>query len=63
LKADYDVVLAAVNNNGNALKYAGGNLNNDKKVVVAAVTQKSRALQYASKELLADPDVKRAAGL
>jgi hypothetical protein len=39
LKADKEVVLAAVTQNGNALQYASEDLKADKEVVLAAVTQ------------------------
>ena len=48
---DKEVVLAAVANDGNALKYASEELKNNKGIVLAAVKNNGFALLYASKEL------------
>ena len=50
-------MLAAVSNDGNALKYTSAELMADKAVVMAAVTNDGLALQYASEELRADKEV------
>ena len=51
LKADPEVVLAAVRQDGMALRHASQNLQNDPDVVLAAVQQDGMALQHASREL------------
>ena len=61
LKKDKEVVLAAVRQDGDALKYASKELQKDKEVVLAAVWQHCRALNYASEELKSDKDVLLAA--
>ena len=57
LKADKDVVIAAVEHCGRALRYASDTLRADKKVVIAAITNDGYALEYASKSLRSDSDV------
>ena len=47
------MVLAAVQQNGRALKYASEELQADREVVLAAVQQNGEALTYASRELQA----------
>ena len=60
LQGDRDIVLAAVEKDGDALQYASPELRSDDKVVLVAVAQDTidhgpnRALQYASKELRSD---------
>ena len=61
LKADKDVVLAAVAQDGLALEYASAALQADRDVVLAAVAQSGWGLQYASAALKADRDVVLAA--
>ena len=61
LKADKEVVLAAVTQNGMALHYASMGLRADRDVMLAAVTQYGKALKYASKGLRADREVVLAA--
>ena len=61
LKADRDVVLAAVRKNGFALEYASAALQADKEVVLAAVNNWGHSLEYASPELKKDRDVLMAA--
>ena len=61
LKADREVVLAAVKQDGNALKYAGGKLKSDREVVLAAVKQNGNALEYADDLLKAEREVVLAA--
>ena len=51
LKADKEVVLAAVGQDGLALMYASDELKADKEVVLAAVGQNVHALEYAPDEL------------
>ena len=51
---DRDVVLAAVQQNGFALKYASEELKKDREIVLAAVRQNGYALEYASEHLKAD---------
>ena len=58
---DKDVVLAAVSQNGCALRNAAEELRADKDFVLAAVSQDCRALQYAAEELRAEKDLVLAA--
>ena len=60
-RADREVVLAAVAQNGYALRYASVELRADREVVLAAVAQDGDALQFASVELRADREVVLAA--
>ena len=53
LRADKEVVLAAVKQNGKALQFASEDLTADKEVVLAAVQQYGLALSHASPELQA----------
>jgi len=53
------VVMAAVTQNGWALKYASDDLKADKEVVMAAVTQNGSTLDYASDSLKKDPEILR----
>ena len=59
LRADKEVVLAAVKNSGAQLKFASTELRADKEVVLAAVENKDFAIQFASDELQKDKDVIR----
>jgi len=61
LKADKEIVLVAVTNDGRALDYADEKLKADKEIVLAAVNQNHRALEYANKKLRADKEVVLAA--
>jgi len=61
LRADKDVVLAAVKKDGWALTYASEELRTDREFVLAAVKHVGSALNYASKELRADRNVVLAA--
>ena len=61
LKADRDIVLAAVQQWGCALQHAADELRADRKVVMAAIKQSGEALQYAADELRADRGVVTAA--
>eukprot|EP01045_Picozoa_sp_COSAG04_P026657 COSAG04_NODE_3744_length_2564_cov_1.880325_2_plen_634_part_01 len=61
LKADKEVVLAAVAQNGSALKHASEALKADKEFVLAAVAQHRSALQHASEALKADKEFMLAA--
>ena len=56
-RADREVVLQAVRQNGKALQYASEELKNDREVVLQAITQNGKALQYASPELQDDEEV------
>jgi hypothetical protein len=55
------VVLAAMAQNGYALRYASAELRADREVVLAAMAQHGYALEYASAELRADREVVLAA--
>ena len=52
--SDREVVLAAVQQNGDALYYASTELQADREIVLAAVQQYGDALKHASAELRAD---------
>ena len=60
-QADREVGMAAVQQNGEALRYASAALQADRSVVMAAVQQNGNALQYASAALQADRIVVMAA--
>ena len=61
--SDREMVLAAVQRGGRALRYASAELRADREVVLAAVQQYADALEYASAELQADDDLRRTCGL
>lgn len=61
LKADRDVVLAAVRKDGSAIRLASPELKADKDVVLAALDSDGMALQYVSSELKGDKQVVMAA--
>ena len=61
LRADREVVLATVRQDGTALQFASAELQVDREVVLAAVQQFGRALQWTSAELQADSEIVRAA--
>jgi len=50
-------VLAAVQQDGDALQYAAEELKKDREVVLAAVQQNGRALKYAAEELNKDREI------
>ena len=56
LRADREVVLAAVKEWGGALEYASEEVRGDREVVLAAVKRSGCALEYASEELKNDPE-------
>jgi len=58
---DKDVVMAAVAQNGCALRYASNALCADRDVVMAAVAQNRHAVRYASEELRNDKEIMLAA--
>ena len=61
LRADREVVLAAVKKQGMALEYAAEPLRSDREVVLAAVKKTGGALRYACPELRDDREVVLAA--
>jgi hypothetical protein len=61
LRADREVVMAAVRKRGAALQYASSKLRGDREVVMAAVRKRGAALQYASSKLRGDREVVMAA--
>ena len=61
LKADKEVALAAVTNEGMTLKFASPELKADKEVALAAVKQNGSALEFASPALKSDKEVVLAA--
>ena len=58
-KKDREFVLAAVESNGYALKYAYDTFKKDREIVMEAVQQNGYSLQYASKKLQNDPELKK----
>lgn len=61
VKADREVVFAAVQQNGAALEYAADVLRSDREIVLAAVRQNGYAFEYVGSELQGDPGVVLAA--
>lgn len=61
VRADRDVVLAAVREYGGALEHASINLKMDREIVMAAVSRGGDSLEYASAGLAADRDIVLAA--
>ena len=57
LQDDYDVVMAAVNNNGGSLQFASERLRADKEIVIAAVKNDPYVIEFASDDLQDDDDV------
>eukprot|EP00931_Biecheleriopsis_adriatica_P067569 TRINITY_DN41689_c0_g1_i1.p1 TRINITY_DN41689_c0_g1~~TRINITY_DN41689_c0_g1_i1.p1 ORF type:complete len:227 (+),score=51.85 TRINITY_DN41689_c0_g1_i1:53-682(+) len=57
LRADKEIVLEAVQNNGHALMDASADLKEDKDVVLAAVLQNPHALRYAGKGRQSDREL------
>jgi len=51
------MVLAAVSENGRALRFAADELRNDRRIVLEAAKQDGRAFLYASDELQTDREV------
>jgi hypothetical protein len=60
-RADFDVVMAAVSQDGDALEYACSTLRDDASIVMAAVGQNGLALRYASVGLRAEREIVMAA--
>ena len=58
---DRKKVLAAVKQDGWALKDADKFLKKDREIVMAAIKQDSDALEYVSEELQNDPEIKKLA--
>jgi Domain of unknown function (DUF4116) len=56
-RQDQNIVMTAVNQNGNALQYASNDLKNDKEIVMTAVQQDGYALRYASNDLKNDKEI------
>ncbi len=61
VKANKEMVIAAVKQNGYALQNASDEMKADKEVVLAAVKEHGYALEYASDEMKADKEVVLAA--
>ncbi|CAK9026178.1 Uncharacterized protein SCF082_LOCUS17376 [Durusdinium trenchii] len=61
IRADREVVMAAVMQNGRALEFASEKLRADREIVLLAVDEDPNAFQFASSELHADRDVMLAA--
>ena len=55
LKGDFEVVLAAVSQNGKALQWASAELRGNREIVSSAVSQDGSALQWAAAELRLGP--------
>eukprot|EP00971_Amphidinium_carterae_P256974 5101624-Amphidinium_carterae.1 len=60
-RADREIVLAAVQENGVALKFAAEECKADRAIVLAAVRQNGLALQHAAEECKADREIVLAA--
>jgi len=56
-KNDKEIVMAAVKENGKALRHASEELQADKKIIMQALKKDGRALLFASKSLKADKEV------
>ena len=61
LKADREIVLEVVKQDGRALWLADDSLKSDREVVLAAVKQDGRALKDASEELQQDEELQKIA--
>ena len=61
VKADKEIVMAAVKEKGNALMHASEALKADKAIILAAVKENGNAFDYASEELKADKEIVMAA--
>ena len=61
LRANREVVLAAVKQNGHALQFAGGGLRADREIVHAAIQRHGGALRFADPSLRANREVVLAA--
>jgi hypothetical protein len=57
IKTDKNIMLAAVKQNGLALKFASDELKNDKELVIAAVKQNALTLKFASDTLRNDKEI------
>merc|ERR1712008_48463 len=57
LKANREIVMAAVTQNGYALECAANELKANREIVMAAVTQNGCALQFAADNLRGDLDI------
>jgi len=57
----FEIVLKAVQKNGNELQYASDEFKKNKKVVIEAIKNKGRAIKFADSNLKKDPDVALAA--
>ena len=57
IRDDHEVVLAAVMQNGEALKFASDRLRSDKLIVLQAIEEDARAFRYAAACLHANRDV------
>ncbi|MDP6781324.1 MAG: DUF4116 domain-containing protein, partial [Alphaproteobacteria bacterium] len=59
LRADREVVLEAVRQNGEALWYAAKSLQADREVVLEAVKENAKVFEYAAEELQKDKKLKK----
>ena len=50
MRGEYDIVLAAVTQNGRALRCASEEMRSHREIVCTAVAQNAKALQYATPE-------------
>ena len=57
LKADREIVMGAVKQNGLALSYASADLKGDREFVMDAVQQDGRALEYVSADFKGDREI------
>ena len=63
LRADREIMLECVQQDGNCLRFASSELRSDKELVLAAVTNKPEALKFALEGLTQDKDCLIAAGI
>ncbi len=57
LKANRELVLIAVRQNGMALEYAHESLKTDREIVITAIEQNGRALKFADESLNTEPNI------
>ena len=57
-RADREIVLVALKQDGNALQYTDEKLRADREIVLAALKTFHYAIQYADKKLMADPEIR-----
>ena len=63
LKSDHEVVLEAVKQNGNALRFASDSVKADREFLLEAVKLDGFALNCADEKLQHDPELRRISGI